>query len=85
MRARQVEAVVYCRELFQERTGVAMSTAQFERLIGNMKRRLKQDTVKQTGNLPINLSPWQILIRDSLIPGAQNPHSGAGSGGNCRW
>ena len=71
MRARQVEAVVYCRELLQERTGGAMTTAQLERLIGNMKRRVKEDTVKQTGNLPVNLSPWQIIIRD--IMGLENP------------
>ena len=38
------------------------SIAQFERLLGNMKRRLRKDRVKQTGNLPLNLSPWQIII-----------------------
>ena len=35
------------------------SIAQFEPLLGNMKRRLRKDRVKQTGNLPLNLSPWQ--------------------------
>ena len=47
------------------------SIAQFEPLLGNMKRRLRKDRVKQTGNLPLNLSPWQIIIRDIL--GHENP------------
>ena len=48
------------------------SIAQFEPLlVGNMKRRLRKDRVKQTGNLPLNLSPWQIIIRDIL--GHENP------------